>query len=123
VTERCAICDAAARHRHHLTGRDRQRSYLDPEFTTPLCAPDHSLVHADWTSAGVKLPRGHTNLELATLGLRRVALYFARASEARPESTVLSGLAGWAARCADRLSRSAASLDQYQPHWREVPDV
>lgn len=123
MSELCAICGEEARHRHHLTGRDGRRRYLDPELIAPLCQADHSLVHADWAGAGVKLSRGRTHLERAALGLRRVALYLARASEARASGSLVPGLAGWAARSADRLDRSAAALDRHVPRWREAPEV
>lgn len=79
MTSRCVACGAAGRlHRHHPTGRDRDRRYLHSEFTLALCEDCHRLAHVALRAAGVER-RGCVPAEVldpVSLALRRLAVLF-----------------------------------------------
>ena len=49
----CLYCGGEKTCRHHLTGRDLEDVYLDPDLWGRLCGSCHPLLHEDWNTADV----------------------------------------------------------------------
>lgn len=79
-TGSCTFCGQPSAHRHHLTGRHPDKTYLHPELVAELCHHHHVLVHNDLRSAGIDVadPDGCTPVALAAFALRRIAVFLGR---------------------------------------------
>lgn len=118
----CALCGGPCGRRHHLTGRDDEDRYLDPEFTIPVCHDDHELVHDDWRTLEVLEVHGRlTFVDRVELRLRRAAVFAARLAAARPEQGIWRSVATALARWADELARARRRFDERDPLWRADP--
>jgi hypothetical protein len=44
----CLFFGRRADHLHHITGKDTEDNYLDPDFKAPVTKRAHSMEHAGW---------------------------------------------------------------------------
>lgn len=82
----CAMCDKTAVDAHHLTGRDPDGCYLDPDLVVPLCHDDHELAHDDLRHADLDRPDPDQWSPSFGVAFRlcRVALFLARTPQHFP---------------------------------------
>jgi hypothetical protein len=127
VNERCLFCGAPDARRHHLTGRDGQGLYLDPDLRCRLCLSScHPLAHDDWNTCGVRdRVTPATFLDSLELRLRRTALLLGRLAPTIPGpiGELVGGLAEALAAWALGLATGLAVLDATFPTWRNTPGL
>jgi hypothetical protein len=128
MTARCLTCGATECRGHHVTGRDPDGRYLDPDLRPPYCHDHHELSHDDWRTLGIQnVARGQeaapqlTLVERVELRLRRLAAAAARQAAAHPEHQWIAALARALKRWADELARDIAARDRRDAGWRSDP--
>jgi hypothetical protein len=117
----CLYCGGEKTCRHHLTGRDLEDVYLDPDLWGRLCGSCHPLLHEDWNTADVgDRTSPATFLDSLYLRLRRTALFLGRLAPALPApfdgpvARLAEALALWAV----QLAATLTFLDSTSPTWR-----
>ena len=127
---RCVLCEAGDCSGHHLTGRDQNGHYLDPDLIVRHCHDHHTHAHDDWSVLGVQDPPEKTKqaaapprplIERVELRLRRLAVFFGRFAETHPESVWFAALARRCKRWADELRAHITAQDGRDPDWRSDP--
>ena len=124
----CLICDARSVRAHHLTGRDADGRYLDPDLKLPCCHDHHELAHDDWRILNLQDPSekehsdaGLSFVERVERRLRRAASFMARLAEAYPQHAWIARTAQALKRWADELARDIAARDRRDAGWRSDP--
>ena len=113
----CQVCAGPGIRLHHPTGRNPDGDYLDPALTVELCHTHHMLCHDDWHTFELETVEGPlTVVELAALGMRRLALTLARIDGGMDAfwGRLASSLVDWAV----RLEGFVTLLDDRVPEWR-----
>jgi len=121
AAETCLLCGHTKVEAHHISGRDPDRRYLDPELTVPLCGECHQLAGADNRAERVETPDGTQWSLLASVEwwLKRVALFAARACQYYDVAWLVA-LAASLRRNADTLALQRRILDERYPGWHEA---
>jgi len=80
ATGSCTFCGQTSVHRHHLTGRHPDKTYLHPELVAEMCHRHHVLVHNDLRTLGIDVPNPDENapVAMAVFALRRIAAFLGR---------------------------------------------
>jgi hypothetical protein len=120
--DRCVFCGRTAQRGHHVTGRDGDGAYFDPELVASSCHDDHELVHDDLKTLGLNDAAHELSLfERVLLRLQRLSVNAARFAEAHPDWPWAARIAEALARWAAELERAIRHLDARDPGWRTDP--
>ena len=115
----CDACGAEGCQFHHLTGRDDQGRYLDPESSLPLCKDHHPLAHDHWKTLDLEVAtRRLTTFERIEIGMRRCAATL-MVLDGGTGTTVFGVLAALLVKWANQLAAGTRRLDERDPTWRE----
>ena len=124
MSEPCLVCGCPGVDRHHPTGRGPDGHYLDGEFRVWGCHDHHELWHDDLRSADVDdLARGSTAIEMVEVSLRRTGVFLGGLATDGALGELVRFIARLCATWADRLARTTAALDAYDPGWRAAPGL